>query len=163
MEVSGPKTAAIGRFAPDRLRRNRGAEPSKAKVARRSDFTSRRSPRSWLSAPAPSLTAYAIRHGIAYAGYGFAVTSQHRLCGTPPDRIVHTLRISQTTNTTTMMVPTNPKPSISILPSKRFHCPSPVHGRFNAIRLSALESAAQNRPIPTDRGFMPAPMRTRLR
>ena len=31
------------------------------------------------------LTAYAIRHGIAYAEYGVAVTSRHRLCRTPPD------------------------------------------------------------------------------
>ena len=31
------------------------------------------------------LTAYAIRRGIAYAGYGFAVTSRHRLCRTTPD------------------------------------------------------------------------------
>lgn len=45
-----------------------------------------------------------------------------RLCGTPSDWIVHTLRMSQTINTTTMMVPTNPKPSISLLlRKKRLH------------------------------------------
>ncbi len=53
---------------------------------------------------------------------GMAVDSIHvnrRLCRTPSDWIVHTLRISQTINTTTMMVPTNPKPSISLLLRKK--------------------------------------------
>ncbi|MGB7760736.1 MAG: hypothetical protein WBL61_12965 [Bryobacteraceae bacterium] len=31
------------------------------------------------------VTAYAIRHGTAYAEQGFAVTSRYRLCRTPPD------------------------------------------------------------------------------
>ena len=53
---------------------------------------------------------------------GMAVESIHvnwRLCRTPADWIAHTLRMSQTINTTTMMVPTNPKPSISLLLRKK--------------------------------------------
>jgi hypothetical protein len=59
---------------------------------------------------------------VAEVEKGMAVESIHvcgRLCRTPSDWIVHTLRISQTINTTTMMVPTNPKPSISLLLRKK--------------------------------------------
>lgn len=64
-----------------------------------------------------------------------------RLCRTPSDWIVHTLRMGQTINTTTMMVPTSSKPSISLLFRKeRLHRPSPVHGNLDAIRLNCLNS-----------------------
>jgi len=90
-----------------------------------------------------------------------AVESIHvnwRLCRTSSDWIVHTLRMSQTINTTTMMVPTNPKPSISLLLRKeRLHGPSPVHGNLDAIRLNSIEVAVDMRSASCAKAKHPSP------